>query len=273
MSRFRKPVALALTLASATALSMPAATQELFGGMGGTAQAEVDPGNVNEGRFDATGGIFGEQRIDCLRCHGLDGAGDPSGAFPRLAGQGAWYLYKTLHDFAQGRRQNEVMTPIARTLTDEQMQALSAYYSALPPATAWPAADADVETLQAGGALAATGSVQDGIPACAGCHGAEGEGQPPIVPSLAAQSASYLEHQLQKWKAGERDGDPMGVMEVIASAMSDEQMRAVSLYYSAKPPIEMGAPVAAVEPPPAEEVEGLAPPYLGAPDLANQDQQ
>lgn len=273
MTPARATVMAALALASAAAFSMPAATQELFGGMGGTAPAEVEPRDVNQGRFDATGGIFGEQRIDCLRCHGLEGAGDPSGAFPRLAGQGAWYLYKTLHDFAQGRRQNQVMTPIARTLTDEQMRALSAYYSALPPAAAWPTAAADVETLQAGGALAATGSIRDGIPACAGCHGAEGQGQPPIVPALAAQSASYLEHQLQKWKSGERDGDPMGVMQAIARAMSDEQMRAVSLYYSGKPPVETGAPVAAVEPPPAEEVEGLAPPYLRPPRLVEQEPQ
>lgn len=273
MTCFRKRTVLALSLASAAALSTPAATQELFGGMGGTAQAEIEPGTVNEGRFDALGGIFGNQRIDCVRCHGLDGAGDPSGAFPRLAGQGAWYLYKTLHDFAAGRRQNEVMTPIARTLTDQQMQALSAYYSALPPEGAWPTAEVDVETLQRGGAIAATGSVRDGVPACAGCHGAEGEGQPPIVPSLAAQSASYLEHQLQEWKAGDRDGDPMGVMEAIARAMSDEQMRAVSLYYSAKPPIGMGAPVAEVEPPPAKAAEGLAPPYLGVPERADREQQ
>ncbi|HEV7275252.1 MAG TPA: c-type cytochrome [Devosiaceae bacterium] len=273
MTPARTTAVVALALALAAGTGMPAASQELFGGMGGSTQAEVEPGDVNEGRFDATGGIFGDQRIDCLRCHGLEGAGDPSGAFPRLAGQGAWYLYKTLHDFAQGRRQNEVMSPIARTLTDEEMRALSAYYAALPPATAWPAVEADVETLQAGGALAATGNVQDGIPACAGCHGAEGEGRPPIVPSLAAQSASYLEHQLQKWKAGERDGDPMGVMEAIARAMSDEQMRAVSLYYSAKPPVEMGAPVAEVAPPPAQEIEGLAPPYLGVPERADQDRR
>jgi cytochrome c553 len=273
MTKFRIPPVLVLTLASAALFGMPAAGQELFGGMGGTAQGEVEPGEANEGRFDATGGIFGEQRIDCLRCHGLEGAGDPSGAFPRLAGQGAWYLYKTLHDFAAGRRQNEVMTPIARTLTDEQMQALSAYYSTLPPEAAWPIAGADIETLQAGGAIAATGSLRDGVPACAGCHGAEGQGQPPIVPSLAGQSASYLEHQLQKWKSGERDGDPMGVMEAVASAMSDEQMRAVSLYYSAKPPLRMGAPVAAVEPPEAEVNEGLAPPYLGAPRRSDQEQR
>src|SRR5690606_10563826 len=152
----RKAAAPALAVAALAVLVMPGASQDLFGGVGGTAPAEVEPGDVNQGRFDATGGILGEQRIDCLRCHGREGAGDPSGAFPRLAGQGAWYLYKTLHDFAAGRRQNDIMTPIARTLADEEMRALAAYYSALPAGEAWPAPEADVRTLQAGGAPPAT---------------------------------------------------------------------------------------------------------------------
>lgn len=272
MTGTRSRATLALAVTALAALAMPGATQELFGGMGGSAPGEIDARSVNQGRFDATGGIFGDQRIDCLRCHGLDGAGDPSGAFPRLAGQGAWYLYKTLHDFAAGRRQNDIMTPIARTLTDAEIRTLSAYYSALPADAAWSAPEADAEALQAGGALAATGSVRDGIPACSGCHGAAGEGQPPIVPALAAQSASYLEHQLQQWKAGARDGDPMGVMEVIARAMSGEQMRAVSLYYAARPPVEAGTSVAAAAPPPPAG-KGLAPPYLDAPEPANQERQ
>jgi cytochrome c553 len=267
-------MAFGLALASATALAVPAVTQQPLGGMGGTVRGELDQADINAGRMVATGGTFGEMRIDCIRCHGLDGTGDASGAFPRLAGQGAWYLYKTLNDFAQGRRQNEVMTPIARTLTDEQMREVAAYYASLPAKSVPGTSTAGPETLQEGGAVAAVGSVADGVPACIGCHGAEGEGQPPIVPALAGQSAPYLEHQLQQWKAGERDGDPLGVMEAIARNMSDDQIHAVAAYYAALPPQRAGAETAAVKPlPPQQPAGALEPPYLEPPVAAEQDTQ
>ena len=50
----------------------------------------------------------------CFMCHGLDGVGDSAGAFPRLTGQAAFYMYKQLIDYASGARPNDVMTPIAR---------------------------------------------------------------------------------------------------------------------------------------------------------------
>ncbi|HET6520650.1 MAG TPA: hypothetical protein VFG47_12655, partial [Geminicoccaceae bacterium] len=40
----------------------------------------------------------------CFTCHGLDGVGDSAGAFPRLTGQAAFYLYKQLIDYASGAR-------------------------------------------------------------------------------------------------------------------------------------------------------------------------
>ena len=38
----------------------------------------------------------------CAQCHAFNGVSDASGAFPRLAGQSAYYLAEQLRDFASG---------------------------------------------------------------------------------------------------------------------------------------------------------------------------
>src|ERR1700676_1802967 len=50
----------------------------------------------------------------CAECHAYNGASDGSGAFPRIAGQSAYYLAKQLRDYASGVRANAVMTPKTR---------------------------------------------------------------------------------------------------------------------------------------------------------------
>jgi cytochrome c553 len=176
--------------------------------------------------------MFADQRIGCVQCHGLDGAGNSSGAFPRLTDQAGWYLYKSLQDYAAGLRPSDIMGPIAQTLTPQQMEDVAAYYASIKDALYPAEPQADVQVRQVGGAIAAVGIPSQGVPACDGCHGPNGVGQAPIYPYLGGQFASYLQHQLMLWKQGRRDGDPMNVMELIAKAMTEEQIKAVSLYYA-----------------------------------------
>jgi cytochrome c553 len=193
-------------------------------------------GDANNGQMLTIGGIYGEQRIGCVQCHGLDGVGDSSGAFPRLSGQSAWYLYKTLQDYAAGLRPSDIMRPIAQTLTDQQKQDVAAHYASVKNAPYTHKPDYDVQTIQIGGAIAAIGVPAQGVPACNGCHGADGTGAPPLYPSLAGQYEAYTRHQLILWKQGQRSGDPMRIMELIAKAMTDEQIRSVSRYYASVRP-------------------------------------
>ena len=58
----------------------------------------------------------------CFHCHGIDGRGDAAAAFPRLTDQVYKYLYDSIKDYASGVRNNEIMSPIARALTDQQMR-------------------------------------------------------------------------------------------------------------------------------------------------------
>jgi cytochrome c553 len=63
--------------------------------------------------------------IQCLACHGEDGRPVVEDA-PIIYGQELYYLFVQLRDFAAGRRQSEIMTPIAKDLDRKQMEAASA---------------------------------------------------------------------------------------------------------------------------------------------------
>ncbi len=82
-----------------------------------------------EARGDKVAGAQKAEEV-CATCHGMDGNGiDPS--YPRLAGQYADYMAKTLEDYRSGARQNAVMAGFATTLTDDDIENLAAYYASL----------------------------------------------------------------------------------------------------------------------------------------------
>ncbi|NID14052.1 c-type cytochrome [Luteibacter yeojuensis] len=67
----------------------------------------------------------------CVACHGKDGnAVDPQ--YPRLAGQYADYLAQALHEYKDGRRSNLVMKGFAATLSDQDINDISAYFATMP---------------------------------------------------------------------------------------------------------------------------------------------
>ena len=57
----------------------------------------------------------------CVNCHGIDGKGDFAAGFPRLAGQSSDYLFHALQAYAAGTRNNQIMSPIAKSLSEGQM--------------------------------------------------------------------------------------------------------------------------------------------------------
>ena len=64
----------------------------------------------------------------CGSCHGVDG-NSALAMNPKLAGQGAGYLYKQLVEFKSGVRQNATMAAMVMSLSDQDMLDLSAYYA------------------------------------------------------------------------------------------------------------------------------------------------
>src|ERR1700754_804195 len=67
----------------------------------------------------------------CVACHGQDGNSvDPQ--YPRLAGQYADYLAQALHEYKDGRRGNAIMKGFAATLSDQDIDDVSAYFATMP---------------------------------------------------------------------------------------------------------------------------------------------
>jgi cytochrome c553 len=66
----------------------------------------------------------------CQTCHGLDGKAKLPEA-PNLAGQSDVYLVKALKDYRSGARKNDMMSLVAPTLKDQDIDDLAAYYSAI----------------------------------------------------------------------------------------------------------------------------------------------
>ena len=64
----------------------------------------------------------------CMACHGMDG-NSPSPEWPNLAGQHESYIVGQLQAFKAGTRQNDLMSPMAMILSDEDMLDLAAYIS------------------------------------------------------------------------------------------------------------------------------------------------
>jgi cytochrome c553 len=63
-------------------------------------------------------------------CHGMNGVSS-NPMWPNLAGQQEGYLVKQLHAFRDGVREDPLMTPMAKTLSDADIDNLAAYYSNL----------------------------------------------------------------------------------------------------------------------------------------------
>lgn len=175
------------------------------------------------GEVIAFSGGDGGARNACFTCHGVDGAGDGQ-ATPRLAGVSRGYLLKQLQDYASGRRDDAVMTPIAKRLHAEDRRKVAAFYEALPVSPPRPGA-----WSAAAEALYQRGDPTRELAACADCHGTTGVGDA-ANPPLAGQPAAYLAGQLARWARAERRNDPRGVMLAISRRLTASEIAAVSAY-------------------------------------------
>ncbi len=165
----------------------------------------------------------------CAQCHAFTGGSDGSGAFPRIAGQSAFYLSRQLRDFSSGVRSNSIMSPIARALSADNIDDVAAYY-ANSAAQFPPLATADPQLVKRGKELAETGNSAKGIPGCGVCHGAGGAGESPTVPYLAGQYEQYTAIELQMWQRGYRRNSPT-TMTLFSKLLNDQEIAALAAYY------------------------------------------
>ena len=73
---------------------------------------------------------------------------------------------------------------------------------------------------------------------CAACHGPDGNSIAPINPKIASQHQEYLRKQLMDFKDPEGDAPPAresAIMTPLVANLSEEDMRNLAAFYSAKP--------------------------------------
>ena len=105
----------------------------------------------------------------CAACHGADG-NSPAPNFPKLAGQGERYLLKQLHDIKSGARPVIEMTGMLDNLSDQDMADIAAYFASQKMSVG----AADPKLVERGEALFRGGKLEEGMPACIGCHAPNG---------------------------------------------------------------------------------------------------
>lgn len=182
----------------------------------------------------------GTKAAACMGCHGADG-NSPADMWPKLAGQVPEYIAKQLHDFKEGRRSNDQMSPMAQSLSDQDVQDLATFFAAQQanPVPAQQDKLAEGEKIY----LKGSGRADALVTACVGCHGQRGEGSrnwsgiyssaPTVLaPAIGSQHAAYVANQLKAYKGGARSNDVGHVMRNIAGRMSDAQIEAVAAYAS-----------------------------------------
>lgn len=197
----------------------------------------------------------------CVACHGANGEGNFDAGFPRLAGLHPDYIrkqlldykrdpvdvrvkldpiardyqktpriYKDLTIYSPGIRHDDVMSPIAQALSEDEIDGLALYFSQL--SFKHEPIPADFSTLERGLELAVRGKPEYMVPRCNACHAPDGQGFGPHFPPLAGQPPQYIVNQINKWQTGERDNDHLAMMKNTANMLTDGDKLNVARYYS-----------------------------------------
>lgn len=162
----------------------------------------------------------------CEACHG-PGGDSRKADVPRLNGQTGEYTLARLRAFLDPTRNtphaDQMMWENATKISDSDAAALAAYFARQAPREP----NGSGPLAAAGGRIFAQGAGPE-IPACATCHGQNGQGMG-VAPRLAGQHGQYLLGQLQAFMLTARVGASMNHH---TWSMTMEQMQQLAAYLS-----------------------------------------
>ena len=170
-----------------------------------------------------------EKSALCAACHGADG-NSAVAMWPKLAGQHAPYTERQLRLIKSGDRAVPEMAGIAAGLSEQDMADLAAYYASqgISPGVA------DPDKVALGERIYRAGIAKREVPACMGCHGPAGEGNPLAgYPALAGQHATYTALMLTRYEDGQQwgEGDEASrIMTEVADTLLAEEIEALASY-------------------------------------------
>ena len=153
----------------------------------------------------------------CLGCHGIEGYRNAYQSFrvPKLGGHTTAYMVTALQGYRDGSRKHTTMNAQAQSMTDQDIEDVSAYLATL-----------GTETVAAGGS---TAPAFDKAATCVACHGQNGISVQPMWPTLAGQHEEYLVHALKQYRSGERQN---AVMMPLAAGLTDTDIKLLAKYYA-----------------------------------------
>ena len=174
----------------------------------------------------------------CAACHGPNGRSDTAGT-PVLAGQHGFYAITQLFLFREGRRSNDAMTAVARTMSDDDLRGFAAVIDALPAVPAPPPpSPPDPSRMAKGRELAVQHK-------CAFCHGEDLSGGQQ-VPRIGGQREDYMRDTLHDFKSGKRPGYTQA-MGAAVSQVPVEDLETLA-WYAARVPVASTTSTAASAP-------------------------
>jgi cytochrome c553 len=186
-------------------------------------EPKTDPftgGNAEAGAAKATA---------CFACHG-PGGNSANPEWPKLAGQHASFVYRSLQVLKNGHRAAPVMNAQAAPLTDQDMKDLAAYFASQKPSPGV----ASPDSVKVAQPLYRAGDAARGLPACSACHGPQGHGNAGAgYPRIGGQHSKYVGNMLRRYKA--QTGMPMEnptttTMSAVAAKLTDAEIDALSSY-------------------------------------------
>ena len=154
----------------------------------------------------------------CAACHGADGQSQQQN-IPSLAGQPRVFIENQLVMIREGMRDIPAMKGTLDGVSDQELSALAAHFSALPlkPATTAP----DTALFERGQKLAQ--EMRCGI-----CHLPDYKGREQM-PRLAGQREDYLLHSMRQFRNNEAVGRDT-IMAASLYGVSDEDLKAMAHY-------------------------------------------
>lgn len=168
----------------------------------------------------------------CTGCHGITGyhTGFPEvHKVPKIAGQSAGYIAAALQAYKAGDRKHPSMRTTAKSLTDQDIADLAAYYAGLATPSSLP------ESAAAGSAQAVELVTRGG---CTSCHGANfSKPIMPEYPKIAGQYSDYLYVALRSYKTNDRPliGRGHPVMGGVAKQFSNADLKILANYLGSLP--------------------------------------
>jgi cytochrome c553 len=162
------------------------------------------------------------KKYKCKKCHNADGISDDE-EVPSIAGQRATYVYKQLHDFKVGVREDSDMRKVSKKLSEEQMIHMGAWFASLerPP-------------MVGGDPLLQ-------VKICDSCHDkdiVEKDDHIEVAPVLTGQIRQYLEASMMAFKEAGRSNDLYDRMQSVSHKLTDDEIKQLARYYGAADLVE-----------------------------------